>query len=165
MPNGRTKEGCSVNEVHEGMKGRLLPPLHSQRETPSFWWAASSSANAKEDASKLLRDKKKILTRVKLLGDAAHLLTVVRGHSWTTSLVRSSTRITDSLVMPRRRGTSLFLLFIFSCGKKFNKGGNKIRAEDFVSLHKAVYDATRRKINAFFRTVLFFFFLGSSNVA
>lgn len=58
------------------------------------------------------------LTSVKLLGDAAHLFTVVRGHSWTTSLVFSSTLITDSLVMPRSRGTSLFLLFIFSCNKK-----------------------------------------------
>lgn len=65
------------------------------------------------------------LTRVKLLGDAAHLFTVVSGHSWTTSLVRSSTRITDSLVIPSRRGTSLFLLFIFSCVKSndFNPAG------------------------------------------
>ncbi|TNN66759.1 hypothetical protein EYF80_023001 [Liparis tanakae] len=55
------------------------------------------------------------LQRVKLLGDAAHLFTVVRGHSCTTSLVFSSTLNTDSLVMPRSRGTSLFLLFIFSC--------------------------------------------------
>lgn len=54
-------------------------------------------------------------TRVKLLGEAAHLLTVVRGHSWTTSFVFSSTRITDSLVIPSSRGTSLFLPFIFSC--------------------------------------------------
>lgn len=61
------------------------------------------------------------LTRVKLLGDAAHLFTVVRGHSWTTSLVLSSTLITDSLVMPRSRGTSLFLLFIFSCKNKTNR--------------------------------------------
>lgn len=55
-------------------------------------------------------------TRVKLLGEAAHLLTVVRGHSCTTSFVFSSTRITDSLVMPSSRGTSLFLPFIFSYG-------------------------------------------------
>lgn len=61
------------------------------------------------------------LTRVKLLGDAAHLFTVVRGHSWTTSLVFSSTLITDSLVMPRSRGTSLFLLFIFSCEGHVNR--------------------------------------------
>lgn len=54
-------------------------------------------------------------TRVKLLGEAAHLLTVVRGHSCTTSLVFSSTLITDSLVIPNSRGTSLFLPFIFSC--------------------------------------------------
>lgn len=54
-------------------------------------------------------------TRVKLLGEAAHLLTVVSGHSCTTSFVFSSTRITDSLVIPRSRGTSLFLPFIFSC--------------------------------------------------
>lgn len=54
-------------------------------------------------------------TKVKLLGEAAHLLTVVRGHSCTTSFVFSSTRITDSLVIPSSRGTSLFLPFIFSC--------------------------------------------------
>lgn len=53
-------------------------------------------------------------TSVKLLGEAAHLFTVVSGHSWTTSLVFSSTRITDSLVIPSSLGTSLFLLFIFS---------------------------------------------------
>lgn len=54
-------------------------------------------------------------TKVKLLGEAAHLLTVVSGHSCTTSFVFSSTRITDSLVIPNSRGTSLFLPFIFSC--------------------------------------------------
>lgn len=54
-------------------------------------------------------------TKVKLLGEAAHLLTVVSGHSCTTSFVFSSTRITDSLVIPSSRGTSLFLPFIFSC--------------------------------------------------
>lgn len=59
------------------------------------------------------------LTKVKLLGDAAHLFTVVSGHSWTTSLVFSSTLITDSFVIPKSRGTSLFLLFIFSCKNKF----------------------------------------------
>lgn len=57
-------------------------------------------------------------TRVKLLGEAAHLLTVVRGHSCTTSFVFSSTRITDSLVIPSSRGTSLFLPFIFSCQRR-----------------------------------------------
>lgn len=56
-----------------------------------------------------------VCTRVKLLGEAAHLLTVVRGHSCTTSFVFSSTRITDSLVIPSSLGTSLFLPFIFSC--------------------------------------------------
>ena len=55
------------------------------------------------------------------MGEAAHLLTVVRGHSWTTSLVFSSTRMTDSLVMPSKRGTSLFLLFIFSCRRERNR--------------------------------------------
>lgn len=57
---------------------------------------------------------------MKLLGEAAHLLTVVRGHSCTTSLVFSSTLITASLVMPSRRGTNLFLLFIFSWWKITN---------------------------------------------
>lgn len=56
-----------------------------------------------------------VCTRVKLLGEAAHLLTVVRGHSCTTSFVFSSTRMTDSLVIPSSLGTSLFLPFIFSC--------------------------------------------------
>jgi len=58
-------------------------------------------------------------TSVKLLGEAAQRLTVVSGHSCSTSLVFSSTRMTESLVMPRRRGTSLFLPFIFS----WNEGG------------------------------------------
>lgn len=55
------------------------------------------------------------LTRVKLLGEAAQRLMLVRFHSWITSLVFSSTLITHSLVMPRSLGTSLFFPFIFSC--------------------------------------------------
>lgn len=54
------------------------------------------------------------LTRVKLFGEAAQRLMLVKFHSWITSLVFSSTLITLSLVMPSRRGTSLFLPFIFS---------------------------------------------------
>lgn len=73
------------------------------------------------------------LTRVKLLGDAAHLFTVVSGHSWTTSLVLSSTLITDSLVIPRSRGTSLFLLFIFSC--KSNNNNKILILPNFTSWH------------------------------
>lgn len=57
------------------------------------------------------------ITRVKLLGEAAQRFTVVSGHSCNTSLVFSSTRITESLVTPSKRGTSLFLPFIFSCNK------------------------------------------------
>lgn len=55
------------------------------------------------------------LTKVKLLGEAAQRLILVRFHSWITSLVFSSTLITLSLVIPSKRGTSLFLPFIFSC--------------------------------------------------
>lgn len=40
---------------------------------------------------------------------------LVKLHSCITSLVFSSTLITLSLVMPNRRGTSLFFPFIFSC--------------------------------------------------
>lgn len=65
------------------------------------------------------------------MGEAAHLLTVVRGHSWTTSLVFSSTRMTDSLVMPSKRGTSLFLLFIFSCRKDSNRDRGNERGREW----------------------------------
>lgn len=58
-------------------------------------------------------------TSVKLLGEAAQRLTVVSGHSCSTSLVFSSTRITESLVIPSRRGTSLFLPFIFSWNSRY----------------------------------------------
>ena len=58
-----------------------------------------------------------VLTRVKLLGEAAQRLMLVRFHSCITSFVFSSTLITLSLVIPSRRGTSLFLPFIFSCRK------------------------------------------------
>lgn len=58
-----------------------------------------------------------VLTRVKLLGEAAQRLMLVRFHSWITSFVFSSTLITLSLVIPSRRGTSLFLPFIFSYRK------------------------------------------------
>lgn len=60
-------------------------------------------------------------TSVKLLGEAAQRLTVVSGHSCSTSLVFSSTRITESLVIPSRRGTSLFLPFIFSCNRRYQQ--------------------------------------------
>lgn len=65
--------------------------------------------------SKVLSPRSPRLTRVKLLGEAAQRLMLVRFHSWITSLVFSSTRITHSLVMPRSLGTSLFFPFIFSC--------------------------------------------------
>jgi len=61
------------------------------------------------------------VTRVKELGEAAHLLTVVRGQVFSTSLVFSSTLMMDSLVMPRRRGTSLFRPLSFSCKKRTQK--------------------------------------------
>lgn len=54
------------------------------------------------------------LTRVNEFGEAAHLLTVVRGQVFSTSLVFSSTLMIDSRVIPRRRGTSLLRPRIFS---------------------------------------------------
>lgn len=62
----------------------------------------------------MTRSREEELTRVKLFGEAAQRLMLVKFHSWITSLVFSSTLITLSLVMPSRRGTSLFLPFIFS---------------------------------------------------
>lgn len=53
-------------------------------------------------------------TKVKELGEAAHLLTVVSGQVFKTSLVFSSTLITDSLVIPSNLGTSLLRPLIFS---------------------------------------------------
>ncbi len=52
---------------------------------------------------------------MKELGEAAQRRTVVRGHVLSTSLVFSSTLMMDSLVIPRRRGTSLLRPRNFSC--------------------------------------------------
>lgn len=140
---GKTKECCSDNEVHEGLKGQAPHPFDSSaviviwrlqgREefTDIRLLFSFPILEAQRTQNRDLNwytggGRPVCLTRVKLLGDAAHLFTVVRGHSWTTSLVLSSTLITDSLVIPRRRGTSLFLLFIFSCEKKFKKQRKKL---------------------------------------
>lgn len=52
---------------------------------------------------------------MKDFGEAAHLFTDVKGQTFIMSLVRSSTRMTDSRVTPISRGTNLFRPFIFSC--------------------------------------------------
>ena len=65
--------------------------------------------------SETLEEFQALLTRVNELGEAAHRLTVVRGHVLSTSFVFLSIHVMDSRVMPRRRGTSLLRLRIFSC--------------------------------------------------
>ena len=54
-----------------------------------------------------------LLPRENVLGEAAHLLTVVKGQVLMISLLFSSRRRTLSLVTPSSRGTNLFLPEIF----------------------------------------------------
>ena len=65
-----------------------------------------------------IKQHQKVSASGKVLGNAAHLLTVVRGHVLRISLLFSSSLRKLSMVTPNRRGTRLFLPFIFSFTRK-----------------------------------------------